>query len=150
MGFWETGMERKSFLTLCWPHYNMKIGLRSSHCISVGVSKKIRLVLKGGAGWPTLRPPAHLRAYSAGLTIADLTIQRAGTHPIHVTTGSGDTLNTLIYNVHLIDPAQQAIKINPNPGGYYPDNGVIACSHLELTDAGRPHVDNPTLSIIRS
>lgn len=79
---------------------------------------------------------------ASNVTIADLTLKRAGTHPIHVTTGSGDTLNTLIYNVHLIDPAQQAIKINPNPGGYYPDNGVIACSHLELTDAGRSQVDN--------
>ena len=79
---------------------------------------------------------------ASNVTIADLTIKRAGTHPIHVTTGSSNTLNTLIYNVHLIDPAQQAIKINPNPGGYYPDNGVIACSHIELTDAGRPHVDN--------
>ncbi len=77
---------------------------------------------------------------ASNVTLADLTIKRAFTHPIHVSTGSGDTLNTLIYNVHIVDPGQQAIKINPGSAGYYPDNGVIACSTIELTDAGRPQI----------
>jgi hypothetical protein len=80
---------------------------------------------------------------ASNVTVADLTIKRAGTHPIHVmSTSSSDTLNTLIYNVHIIDPGQQAIKINPASAGHYPDDGTIACSHIELTDAGRVEVLN--------
>jgi hypothetical protein len=78
---------------------------------------------------------------ASNVTVADITIKRAYTHPIHVTSsGTADTLNTLIYNVHIVDPGQQAIKVNPADGGYYPDNGVIACSTIELTDAGRPYI----------
>lgn len=80
---------------------------------------------------------------ASNVTIADLTIMRAGTHPIHVMSSStAHTVNTLIYNVHIADPGQQAIKINPVPGGYYADAGVIACSHIELTDVGRVQVEN--------
>ena len=80
---------------------------------------------------------------ASNVTVADITIARACTHPIHVmSTSAGHTLDTLIYNVHIIDPGQQAIKINPAAEGYYPDSGVIACSTIELTDAGRPHIRN--------
>jgi len=78
---------------------------------------------------------------ASDVTIADLTLREAYDHPIHVSTKEdGHTLNTLIYNVHIIDPGQQAVKINPSSSGYYTDNGTIACSHIELTDAGRPHI----------
>lgn len=80
---------------------------------------------------------------ASNVTIADVTLRNAGTHPIHVTVSGNDTLNTLIYNVHLIDPGQQAIKINPNLSAYpnrFPDRGLIACSRMELTDAGRSQV----------
>ncbi|HUT77873.1 MAG TPA: hypothetical protein VM285_09320, partial [Polyangia bacterium] len=81
---------------------------------------------------------------ASDVTIADLTIRRAYTHPIHVvTTAAGDTTGTLIHNVHISDPREQAIKINPGADGCYPDFGEIACSRIELTDEGRPHV-NPT------
>ena len=81
---------------------------------------------------------------ASNVTIADLTIKRAGTHPIHVVTTAGnDTVNTLIYNVHIIDPREQAIRINPSASGDHLDDGVVACSHIELTDEGRPYV-NPT------
>ncbi len=79
---------------------------------------------------------------ASNVTIADLTLKRAYYHPIHVTAGeSADTLNTTIYNVHVIDPGQQAIKINQN-GAYthFSDDGLVACSHIELTDAGRPKI----------
>ena len=79
---------------------------------------------------------------ASDVTVADLTLKRAATHPIHVTPDFVDTAdieNAFIYNVHIVDPGEQAIKINQN-GGYYADDGVIACSHIELTDAGRPHV----------
>jgi len=78
---------------------------------------------------------------ASNVTVADITIKRASTHPIHVISPeTADTLNALIYNVRITDPGEQAIKVNPAVAGYYPDNGVIACSTLELTDAGRPHV----------
>ncbi len=87
-----------------------------------------------------------IQVTASNVTIADLTLREAYYHPIHVmSTSGGDTLNTLIYNVHLVDPGEQAIKINPYTGSgalYFPDNGVIACSHIELTDAGRPHIRN--------
>jgi hypothetical protein len=83
-----------------------------------------------------------IQIVASNVTIANLTLQEAYDHPIHVmTNGSDATLNTLIYNVHIIDPGQQAIKINP-VGNNYPDNGVIACSHVELTSAGRAHIRN--------
>jgi hypothetical protein len=44
--------------------------------------------------------------------------------------------------VHIIDPGQQANKINPAAANAYPDDGVNACSHIELTDVGRPHIRN--------
>jgi hypothetical protein len=86
-----------------------------------------------------------IQIVASDVTVADMTLREAYNHPIHVmTTDAGDTLNTLIYNVHIIDPGEQAIKINPaaDAGDTYPDDGVIACSHLELTDAGRSEVRN--------
>jgi len=81
---------------------------------------------------------------ASDVTVADLTIRKAHTHPIHVVTDNADTLDTLIYNVHIVDPREQAIKVNPNQAGTYVDDGVVACSHIELTDAGRPNVQpNP-------
>jgi hypothetical protein len=81
---------------------------------------------------------------ASNVTIADLTIMRSGTHPIHVvSTDAGDTLNTLIYNVHIIDPGQQAIKINPHDAKVnFPDDGIVACSTIELTASGRTEVWN--------
>jgi hypothetical protein len=88
-----------------------------------------------------------IQIVASDITIADLALREAYHHPIHVmSTSSSDTLNTFIYNVHIIDPREQAIKINPytDVGAvYFPDDGVITCSHIELTDSGRPHV-NPT------
>ncbi len=84
-----------------------------------------------------------IQIVASNVTVADLTLREAYYHPIHVMTGdSSHTLDTLIYNVHIIDPGEQAIKINPASTGYYPDDGVIACSRIELTDAGRPHIRN--------
>lgn len=74
------------------------------------------------------------------ITIAEVTIQRAYYHPIHVIGGSdSNTENTLVYRVRVLDPGQQAIKINAQDGNYA-DFGTIACSHIELTAEGRPHV----------
>jgi hypothetical protein len=83
---------------------------------------------------------------ASNVTVADVTLREAYYHPIHVTsTSSADTVGTLIYNVHIVDPGEQAIKINPYTGDdalYFPDNGEVACSHIELTDVGRSHIRN--------
>ena len=87
-----------------------------------------------------------IQIVASNVTIADLTLREAYYHPIHVmSTDSGNTTGTLIYNVHIIDPGEQAIKINPYTGEnalYFPDDGVIACSHIELTAAGRLQIRN--------
>ncbi len=87
--------------------------------------------------------PEIIQVVASDVTIADVTIMRAYNHPIHVTSSdSGDTLNTMIYNVHVVDPRQQAIKINAHGAKvHFTDNGTIACSHIEMTDEGRSHVD---------
>jgi hypothetical protein len=44
-----------------------------------------------------------------------------------------------------VDPGEQAVKINPYAGSgalFFPDYGTVACSHIELTDAGRPQIRN--------
>ena len=87
-----------------------------------------------------------VQVVASNVTIADLTLREAYYHPIHVmSTSTADTVGTLIYNVHIIDPGEQAIKINPyTPGNalYFPDGGEVACSHIELTDTGRPYIRN--------
>lgn len=94
------------------------------------------VVLDGGYGIGSV-----LNVRASNITIAEVTIQRPMWHPIHVTGGTADhTEGTLIHRVRAIDPGEQAIKINASPEGFYSDNGTIACSHLELTDAGRPQV----------
>lgn len=80
---------------------------------------------------------------ASNVTIAEITIKRAYTHPIHVTTSSsGDTKGTLIYRTNIIDAREQAIKINPGYNSNFADNGTIACSSLLLTDTGRQNVNN--------
>jgi hypothetical protein len=83
-----------------------------------------------------------IEIYADDVTIAFVTIQNAYDHAIHVMgTAEGDTTGTVIFGVHVADAGQQAIKINSD-GSYahFADHGTIACSTLELTDAGRPNV----------
>ncbi len=78
---------------------------------------------------------------ASNVTVADLTVQRAFYHPIHIAPSSGPLTGTLVHNVRVIDPGEQGIKINPN-AGFYPDAGEIRCSRVELTDQGRPFIRN--------
>jgi hypothetical protein len=74
--------------------------------------------------------------------IADLTLANAYNHGVHVIGGDADdTTGAVIWNVRVLDPGQQAIKINTG-GSFatYADDGLVACSRLELTDAGRGRV----------
>ncbi len=93
------------------------------------------VILDGG--WVT----GEIVSISASrVTIAELTLQRAYYHPIHVTGGADTIEGVRIYRVRVIDPAQQGIKINPSGSGTFADHGVIECCHIELTDAGRARV----------
>lgn len=78
--------------------------------------------------------------HASDVVVADLTVKRAYDHPIHISGPSGVPISGLVFhNLAIIDPGQQAIKINPNNGGYA-DFGVIDCSLIRLTDAGRSEI----------
>lgn len=76
---------------------------------------------------------------ASNVTIADLTLREAYDHPVHVSGNAAPITGTLLHNLHVVDPGQQGIKINPI-GTAYADFGTIECSAIELTDAGRPFV----------
>ena len=76
------------------------------------------------------------------VTIADLTIRRALYHPVHVVSGGH---YAMLYNLHIIDGKEQFVKVNPDGNGDYTDYGTLACSFLEMTDAGRTYLQaHPT------
>jgi hypothetical protein len=79
------------------------------------------------------------------VTIADLTLKRAQDHPIHVMGGSGQDVNyATLTNLHIIDPGEQAIKINPSSSDYNANYGSVTDSLIELTSQGRTYVENDT------
>ena len=83
-----------------------------------------------------------LTLVASDITVADLTVTRSRTIGIHViSSDKGDTLNTTIHNVRIVDPGEHAFKANRHEKRvHYSDNGTIACSHFELTDKGRQKV----------
>ncbi len=93
------------------------------------------VVLDGAYGTNEL-----LSIHASDVTIADLTLARAYDHPIHISGTPGHPISgILIHGVRVVDPGQQAIKINPSGDGYV-DDGTIECSAVELTDAGRAEI----------
>jgi len=79
--------------------------------------------------------------YASDITIADLSLKRAYDHPIHITGPGAVISGILLHNLHIIDPGQQAIKINPDQtGAGILDDSIIECSHIELTETGRGYV----------
>jgi hypothetical protein len=82
-----------------------------------------------------------IQVVASNVTVADLTLREAYDHPIHVVaTTTSHTNNTLIHNVRVVDPGQQAIKVNAEDQVHFTDSGVIECSRIELTDTGRTHI----------
>ncbi|MEJ2084442.1 MAG: hypothetical protein P8Y44_02025, partial [Acidobacteriota bacterium] len=78
--------------------------------------------------------------HASDVTIASLTIRRAYDHPVHVSGRSGSPISgVLLHDLEITDPGQQAIKINAIDDGYA-DNGVVECSHIELTPQGRSQI----------
>jgi len=85
--------------------------------------------------------PEIVSIVASSVTIADLTVARAFDHPVHISPPGGSTISAIrIYNVRVMDPGQQAIKINPTDATNTIDNGSIQCSLVELTDEGRPFI----------
>ncbi len=83
-----------------------------------------------------------INVFADDVTIADLTLRRAFNHAVHVVGGAdGDTDRTRLVNLAVIDAGQQGIKINGNNDGTtWTNDGLIACSLIELTDEGRPNI----------
>ena len=97
-------------------------------------------VIDGGGGTPS---GGVVNVGSAdGVVIANLTIRRARYHAIHVTANDASANGVRVYNVRLIDPGEQALKINHHDNGFYVDDGEVACSYMELTPAGRQQVQS--------
>jgi len=86
------------------------------------------------------------RIVSSNVTIADMTLKRPFYHAIHISPGGEkNTENILIDNVHIIDPGEQAIKINADSRDYATysvNNSTIKNSLIELTDTGRVNLTN--------
>lgn len=77
---------------------------------------------------------------ASNVTIRDLTLKRAVDHPIHIMgSENNDVIGTVVHNVRIVDPGQQAIKVNSNYG-HTVDQGSVSGSLIELTDTGRAFV----------
>ena len=92
------------------------------------------VVLDGGYGTNEL-----ISISASNIVIADLTLARAYDHPIHLSGPNTPIEGILIHNVHIIDPGQQAVKVNAVGAGTV-DYSTLECSHIELTDVGRTHI----------
>ncbi|MBI4602198.1 MAG: right-handed parallel beta-helix repeat-containing protein [Planctomycetes bacterium] len=96
-----------------------------------------KVVLDGG--WVTAE---IIYIDASNVTIADVTVTKAYNHLVHVVAGgSSHTTGTRVHDCRLIDPGQQAVKINNDPNRpYFADDGEVSCTRIELTAEGRPHV----------
>jgi len=94
------------------------------------------VVLDGGYGTHEL-----ISVYASDVVIADLTLRRAYDHPVHVTGPGAPISGVVLHNLRIEDPGQQAVKINPDGSGAgTAHGGVVRCSEIVLTDAGRSQV----------
>ncbi len=71
-------------------------------------------------------------------TLAELTFQRPTQHLVHISGSEEGAAHGVIgYRLRLRDPGASAFKVNPSAEGQPADDGVFACSSIELTDSGR-------------
>jgi len=78
--------------------------------------------------------------YASNVVVADLTLRRAYDHPVHVSGGPGAPIQgILLHNLRVVDPGQQAIKVNPDGDGYV-DYSTVECCSIELSDVGRTYI----------
>jgi hypothetical protein len=74
------------------------------------------------------------------VTIADLTLQHATDHLIHLVGAPVSVIKSKLHNLHLIDSGEQFVKVNSDGNGNFVDEGILQCSLLEMTADGRTHV----------
>jgi hypothetical protein len=72
---------------------------------------------------------------ASDVTLADMTLRHARHHPVHVVKGGA---RVRLYNLHILDGSQQQVKVS----GGRNDHGELACSLIEITNEGRPHVQS--------
>jgi hypothetical protein len=88
-----------------------------------------------------------ITVHASDVTLAEVTVTHAVDHCVHVTPfgGGPDVVGFRMYRVRALDCGEQFLKVNP-PGSRdaWADDGIVECSHFELTDAGRPHVERAT------
>ncbi len=79
---------------------------------------------------------------ASNTTIANMTLKRAYDHPVHImSTSDHDVTDVQLLNLHIVDPGQQAVKINPDSDRSHTiNNGIIRGCFIELTDTGRDFV----------
>ena len=87
-----------------------------------------------GAGMTEGAVGVALSVSAPNVTIADLTVGFVGYHGIQVR-GERGASNVSIHNVRIVDTGQQLIKGSTDGGAMHSDNGLVACSTLEYTDA---------------
>lgn len=81
------------------------------------------------------------RILSSNVTIADMTLKRPYYHAVHISPpGDGAIEHVVLDNLHIIDPGEQAVKINAGAPGGSINNGIIKNCLIELTDAGRANL----------
>lgn len=85
---------------------------------------------------------------TSDVLVADLTLTHAIDHLVHITAAGDASENPTgvrLYRLRLLDGGEQFVKANSNGADTaFPDQGRVECSHFELTDEGRPHIErNP-------
>ena len=118
-------------------HY-LRISVEGVSLRSVS-GKRGAVVLDGG-----YQTTEILQIVASNVSISDMTLKRPRDHAVHVMGGAAsDVRNTLLENIRIIDPGEQAIKINP-ANGHAAHLGMIRDSLIEMTSAGRSFVENDT------
>jgi hypothetical protein len=112
--------------------------------------RKVGITLRSASGDATkvvidgaYTSPEVIAISANDATLAHVTITRAVNHPVHVYPDTTDVTGTRLYGLRLIDGGEQFVKVNPNAGRtLYVDRGRLECSLLQMTAAGRPHIES--------
>jgi hypothetical protein len=91
------------------------------------------VVLDGGG-----KPEAMFAPRAANIMIAELTVHQAKEHAVHLSGTSTDPAPGFIgYRLIMTDNGGTAFKVNPSEAGQPADDGLLACSHISVSDQAR-------------
>jgi len=96
---------------------------------------RTKVVLDGSDGTGNV-----LSVQASDVVLTELTIQNSWWHPVHITPSGEDLAGVVLYDVHVADPGQQAVKVNTDGNGHVVDDGLIACSAITMSAQGRSRV----------